>query len=98
MTDLIGTGKIVGLIELSGDYLYDFGSFSNKMTGFHITLKKPSFALIPHGGWSGAGRSLVQKVFPKFVSQTVKAVRTFNKPIDAAKKELMYTSVIRFIF
>jgi len=50
MKNLIGTGKIVGLIliELSSDYLYDFGSFSNKMADFYITVEKPSFVLVPH--------------------------------------------------
>ena len=51
MTSLIGTGKIVGLIELSSDYLYDFYSFSNKMTDFSIIVQNPPFVLIPHGGW-----------------------------------------------
>ena len=46
MTDLIGTRKIVGLIKLSGDFLYDSSSFSNKMAGFYITFEKPLFALI----------------------------------------------------
>ena len=86
MTNLIGTGKIFGLIELSSDYLYDFGSFSNKMAEFYITVEKPSFVLVPHGGWSGAGRSLVQKILPKPVAKTVKTVRVFNKPLEAVKK------------
>lgn len=86
MTNLIGTGKIVGLIELSSDYFYDFDSFSNKMSDFYIIVQKPSFVLVPHGGWSGAGRSLVQKILPKPVAKTVKAARIFNKPIQTAKK------------
>lgn len=89
MTNLIGTGKIVGLIELSSDYLYDFGSFSNKMADFYITVEKPSFVFVPHGGWSGAGRNLVQKIFPKPVAktvQTVQAARVYNKPLEVAKK------------
>ena len=89
MTNLIGTGKIVGLIELSSDYLYDFYSFSNKMADFSITVQKPPFVLVPHGGWSGAGRNLVKNIFQKpkpSVADTVKAVRTFNKPVEAAKK------------
>ena len=88
MTNLIGTGKIVGLIELSSDYLYDFYSFSNKMDGFSIIVQKPPFVLVPHGGWSGAGRNLVKKIFQKPPSVTAKAVRTFtfNKPIETVKK------------
>jgi hypothetical protein len=89
MTNLIGTGKIVGLIELSSDYLYDFYSFSNKMADFSITVQKPPFVLVPHGGWSGAGRNLVKNILQKpkpTVAATVKTVRTFNRPIEAVKK------------
>lgn len=86
MINLIGTGEIVGVIELSSDYLYKFGSFSKKMAGFYITVEKPPFVLIPYGGWSGAGWNLVQKILPKSVAKTVKAVRVFNKPLEAAKK------------
>ena len=42
------------------------------MAGFSITVQKPPFVLIPHNSWS--------------VAYTVKAVRTFNKPVQAAKK------------
>jgi len=62
MTNLIGTGKIVGLIELSSDYLYDFYSSSKKMADFSIIVQKPPFVLVPHGGWSGAGRNLVKNI------------------------------------
>ena len=89
MTNLIGTGKIVGLIELSSDYLYDFYSSSKKMADFSIIVQKPPFVLVPHGGWSGAGRNLVKNILQKpkpSVADTVKSVRTFNKPVEAVKK------------
>ena len=66
------------------DYLYDFYSFSNKIAGFSITVQQPPCLLVPHGGWSGAGRSLVQKIKP--VAKPLKPVRVFNKPLQAAKK------------
>ena len=72
MTNLIGTGEIVGFVELPRDYPYDFYSFSNKIAGFSITVQQPPYLLVPHGGWSGAERSLVQKIKP---------VRVFNKPL-----------------
>ena len=54
MTNLIGKGEIVGLIELSNEYLYDFNSFSNKLTNFYIRAElQPPFVLVPHGGWNG---------------------------------------------
>ena len=56
------------------------------MSDFYITVQKPSFVLVPHGGWSGAGRRLVQKILPKPVAKTVKAARVFNKLIQTAKK------------
>ena len=87
MTDLIGSGKIVGLIRFSSEYFYNPKSYVKKISPLFpvVEIQKPLF-LIPSGGWSGAGRSLVKKVFPKPVSQAVKAVRTFNKLIEAAKK------------
>ena len=88
MTDLIGSGKIVGLIKFSSEYFYNPDSYVKKITPLFpvVQIQKSSFTLIPNGGWSGAGRNLIQKVFPKPVSQAVKAVRTFNKPLDTAKK------------
>ena len=46
MTDLIEVGKIVGLIELPRDYIYDLYSFSNKIAGCSITVRQPKFVLV----------------------------------------------------
>ena len=44
MTNLIGKGEIVGLIELSNEYLYDFNSFPNKFINFYISAEiQPPF-------------------------------------------------------
>lgn len=85
MTNLIGKGEIVGLIELSNEYLYDFNSFPNKFINFYISAEiQPPFVLVPHGGWTGSG--LIKKVLPKRFNKTIKTIRTFNKPLEAAKK------------
>ena len=61
--DLIGDGKIVGLIELSSNYLYDCPNPYERFSNYYLTFRQ-SHVLIPAGGWSGAGRSLV-RIFEK---------------------------------
>ena len=86
MTDLIGSGKIVGLLEFSSEYFYNPDSYVRKISPLFpvVQIQKPSF-LIPSGGWSGAGRRLIglaQKPGPI----VFKTARTFNKPIVSFKK------------
>lgn len=87
MTDLIGSGKIVGLIEFSSEYFYNPDSYVRKIGPLFpvVSIQKPSFTLIPNGGWSGAGKHFV-RLAQKPVPTVVNTVRTFNKPIESIKK------------
>ena len=87
MTDLIGSGKIVGLIEFSSEYFYNPDSYVRKIGPLFsvVQIQKPSFTLIPSGGWSGAGKQLI-RLAQKPAPTVAKTVRTFNKPIESLKK------------
>jgi len=51
MTDLIGSGKIVGLIEFSSEYFYNPESYIRKIGPLFpgVSIQKPLFTLIPNG-------------------------------------------------
>lgn len=87
MTCLIGSGKIVGLIEFSSEYFYNPDSYVRKIGLLFpaVSIQKPSFTLIPSGAWSGAGKNFI-RLAQKPGPTVAKTVRTFNKPIESIKK------------
>ena len=88
MKDLVATGKIVGFLELTHDYFYDFYSFSNKISGFSIKVQQPPSILVPYNGWSGASQNFIKNILkplPK-TTEKVKVFRIINEPLQVVRK------------
>jgi hypothetical protein len=89
LPNLIGNSKIVALMELSSDYVYDWKLY-HKLALFQPVLEHPGFVLVPRGGWAGLGkiRTIFQKTNTPMKPTTVKKAATlvFNKPSDAIRK------------
>ena len=83
MNDLIGSGKIICLIQFSSSYFYNPYSYVRKLGSLvPVVEKKYPFILVPSGGWSRSLVRLAKKPAPTVLA----AVQTSNKPIQSLKK------------